>query len=161
MPCNRSWYNRVHHKEHDMSLFDSLVGQVAGALNANGGQAGGLMGVVTQLLTDPQHGGLQGLIQTFEQQGLGQVVASWVGTGQNLPISAEQLSAVLGSEKLQGLAQQVGLDPQALSGQLAQWLPQAVDHLTPQGQLPEAGALQPDALQGALGGLLGKFLGQG
>lgn len=147
-----------------MSLFDSLVGQVAGALNAgggNGGQVGGLMGVVTQLLTDPQHGGLQGLIQTFEQQGLGQVVASWVGTGQNLPISAEQLSAVLGSEKLQGLAQQVGLNPQELTGQLAQWLPQAVDHLTPQGQVPEAGALQPDALQGALGGLLGKFLGQG
>ena len=119
------------------------------------------MGVVTQLLTDPKHGGLQGLIQTFEQQGLGQIVASWVGTGQNLPISVEQLSAVLGSEKLQGLAQQVGLDPQALSGQLAQWLPQAVDHLTPQGQVPAPGALQPDALQGALGGLLGKFLGQG
>lgn len=151
-----------------MSLFDSLVGQVAGALNAgggngngNGGQAGGLMGVVTQLLTDPQHGGLQGLVQTFEQQGLGQVVASWVGTGQNLPISAEQLSAVLGNEKLQGLAQQMGLNPQELSGHLAQLLPQAVDHLTPQGQVPEAGALQPDALQGALGGLLGKFLGQG
>ncbi|MFY9458838.1 MAG: YidB family protein [Aquabacterium commune] len=151
-----------------MSLFDSLVGQVAGPLTAGGGDgdvaggpAGGLMGVVTQLLTDPQHGGLQGLVQTFQQQGLGQVVASWVGTGQNLPISAEQLSAVLGSEKLQGLAQQVGLNPQELSGQLAQWLPQAVDQLTPQGQVPEAGALQPDALQGALGGLLGKFLGQG
>ena len=151
-----------------MSLFDSLVGQVAGALTAGGGDgdvaggpAGGLMGVVTQLLPDPQHGGLQGLVQTFPQQGLGQVVASWVGTGQNLPISAEQLSAVLGSEKLQGLAQQVGLNPQELSGQLAQWLPQAVDQLTPQGQVPEAGALQPDALQGALGGLLGKFLGQG
>jgi uncharacterized protein YidB (DUF937 family) len=149
-----------------MSLFDSLIGQVAGALTSGGasgagGQAGGVVAIVTQLLTDPQRGGLQGLIQAFDQQGLGQVVASWVGTGQNLPVSGEQLSAVLGSDKLQGLAQQFGLNPQELTGQLAQWLPQAVDHLTPQGQLPASEALQPEALQGGLGGLLGKFLGQG
>ena len=147
-----------------MSLFDSLLGQVAGALssgNGQGGQAGGVVAIVAQLLTDPQRGGLQGLVQAFEQQGLGQVVASWVGTGQNLPVSGEQLASVLGNDKLQGLAQQFGLNPQELTGQLAQWLPQAVDHLTPQGQLPAAEALQPDALQGALGGLLGKFLRPG
>lgn len=145
-----------------MSLLDSLVGQVAGALNSgNGPQAGGLMGAVTQLLGDPQHGGLQGLVSAFEQQGLGQVIASWVGHGENLPVSGEQLAAVLGNEKVQGLAQQLGLNPQEVTGQLAQWLPQVVDHLTPQGQLPASGALQPDALQGVLGGLLSKFTGQG
>ncbi len=143
-----------------MGLLDSLVGQVAGSLlGGNNAQAGGLMGVVTQLLTDPQHGGLQGLVSMFEQQGLGQVVASWVGTGQNLPVSADQLASVLGNDKVQAMAQQLGLNPQELSSQLAHLLPQVVDHLTPQGQLPSGGALQPDALQGALGGLLGKLLG--
>ncbi|MEY2842765.1 MAG: hypothetical protein RI920_802, partial [Pseudomonadota bacterium] len=76
-----------------MGLLDSIAGQVLGSLG-NGGAAnsapGGLMDVVGNLLNN-QQGGLSGLISAFEQNGLGNVVASWVGTGQNLPISAEQL----------------------------------------------------------------------
>lgn len=88
-----------------MSLFDSLLGQLAGQLTGAiapgaGTTQRGLMGAVMLLLTDPQHGGLQGLIAQFEQHGLSRVAASWVGTGQNLPVSGEQIAAVLGNGKL-------------------------------------------------------------
>ena len=149
-----------------MSLFDSLLGQLAGQVTGAiapgaGTTQGGLMGAVMQLLTDPQHGGLQGLIAQFEQHGLSQVAASWVGTGQNLPVSGEQIAAVLGNGKLVAMAQQLGLDPQALGGQLAQLLPQVVDHLTPLGEVPAADALQSGLQAGLLpGGALGSLLGQ-
>ena len=78
-----------------MGLLDSIAGQVTGAL---GGQnaAGGAdwMGVISNLINNPQTGGLQGLIQSFQDKGLGGLVSSWVGTGENLPISAEQLTSV-------------------------------------------------------------------
>ncbi|WP_396269187.1 YidB family protein [Ideonella sp.] len=81
-------------------------------------------------------GGLAGLVQQFQQGSLGDVVSSWVSTGQNLPISAEQ----------------TGLSQGDLMGQLSQLLPQVIDQMTPNGQLPTAGA-QPD-----LGSLLGSLL---
>jgi len=136
-----------------MGLLDSIVGQVAGALNQGGNaQAGGLMEIVSGLINNPQTGGLQGLIQSFEQNGLGGVIGSWVGTGQNLPISGEQLQAVLGNEQLQAMAQKLGLPVQDIASHLSQILPQAVDHVTPGGAVP-----QGDALQSALGALGGLF----
>lgn len=134
-----------------MGLFDTIAGQVIGALNQGGTtQQGGLLEVVAGLINNPQTGGIQGLVKAFEQNGLGQVVGSWIGTGQNLPISGEQLQAVLGNEQVQAIAQKLGLSPQDLSGQLSQLLPQVVDKLTPNGALP-----QGDALQSAIGGMLG------
>lgn len=136
-----------------MGLLDSIVGQVAGALGgAAPGQQGGLLEAVTGLINNPQTGGLQGLIQTFEQQGLGQVISSWIGTGQNLPISAEQLQSVLGNEQVQALAQKLGLSPQDITSHLSQLLPQVVDKVTPEGVVP-----QGDALQSAIGMLGGLF----
>jgi uncharacterized protein YidB (DUF937 family) len=146
-----------------MGLLDSVLGGALGALQGQvGGQgaaAGDLMGVVGSLLGGAGGqggaGGLLALVQQFQQGGLGEVVQSWVGSGANLPISAEQLQSVLGGGTLGQLAQQAGLDQGALAGQLAQLLPQVVDKLTPGGQLPEGGA----DLGGLLGGLLGS-LGQ-
>ncbi len=136
-----------------MGLLDSIVGQVAGALGgAAPGQQGGLLEAVTGLINNPQTGGLQGLIQTFEQQGLGQVISSWIGTGQNLPISAEQLQSVLGNEQVQAIAQKLGLSPQDITSHLSQLLPQVVDKVTPEGAVP-----QGDALQSAIGMLGGLF----
>lgn len=139
-----------------MGLLDSIVGQVAGALGGGTGQQqpNGLLEAVTGLLNNPQTGGLQGLIQAFEQQGLGHVIGSWVGTGQNLPISADQLQAVLGNEQLQAMAQKLGLSTQDIAGHLSQLLPQVVDHVTPNGEVPQGDVLQ-SALGNALGGLFG------
>jgi uncharacterized protein YidB (DUF937 family) len=106
--------------------------------------------VVGNLLNN-QQGGLTGLISAFEQNGLGSVVASWVGTGQNLPISAEQLQSVLGNEQVQAIAQQLGFSTQDVSAHLANLLPQVVDKLTPDGSVPEGNAI--GGLMGALKGL--------
>lgn len=136
-----------------MGLLDSIVGQVAGSLGGGAaGQQGGLLEAVTGLINNPQTGGLQGLIQSFEQQGLGHVISSWIGTGQNLPISAEQLQSVLGNEQVQAIAQKLGLSPQDISSHLSQLLPQVVDKVTPDGAVP-----QGDALQSAIGMLGGLF----
>ncbi len=136
-----------------MGLLDSIVGQVAGSLSGAGaGQQGGLLEAVTGLINNPQTGGLQGLIQAFEQQGLGHVISSWISTGQNLPISAEQLQSVLGNEQVQAIAQKLGLSPQDISSHLTQLLPQVVDKVTPDGAVP-----QGDALQSAIGMLGGLF----
>jgi uncharacterized protein YidB (DUF937 family) len=77
--------------------------------------------------------GSKGLVAQFEKQGLGGVVGSWVGTGANQPISADQLHQVLGSDMVTQMAQKFGLNPQDLLQKLAANLPQAVDKLTPGG----------------------------
>ncbi len=135
-----------------MGLFDSVVGALAGGQSGNGNQ---LLDVVMQLINS-QPGGLAGLVQSFQQGGLGEIVNSWVLTGQNLPVSAEQLQSVLGGGKLQDLAAQLGMSPEQAAGGLADLLPQVVDNLTPNGQLPEGGDLLAQGL-GMLqkGGLFG------
>jgi uncharacterized protein YidB (DUF937 family) len=132
-----------------MGLLDGLAGQV---LNSFGGSSSAgnanIVEVIGGLIA--QHpGGLAGLVQSFENGGLGSVVASWVGTGQNLPISADQLQSVLGDERLASIAAALGLSPQEASGHVAQALPQVVDQLTPNGGLPDTSSL--DKLLGSLG----------
>jgi len=136
-----------------MGLFDSIAGQVTGALGG-GNAAGGAdwMGVIGQLIHNPQTGGLQGLVQSFQDKGLGGVVSSWIGTGENLPISAEQLSSVLGQSQLQEMAQKAGLPVEGLTEKLSGLLPQVVDQLTPNGALPEGHLLSQG--MDMLGGLL-------
>ncbi len=125
-----------------MGLLDSVVGALAG------GQSGGdnpLLGIVMQLLNN-QPGGLAGLVQSFQQGGLGDIVNSWVSTGQNLPISAEQLQSIFGSGQLQDIAAQLGVSAEQASGSLADLLPTVVDQLTPNGQLPQGGDLLSQGL---------------
>ena len=86
----------------------------------------------------------------FAQSGLGDVVQSWISSGQNMPVSADQISNVLGKDTLGGLAQRLGLNPGDLAGQLSQMLPQVVDKLTPTGQMPAGGL-------GSVGDLLGQL----
>jgi uncharacterized protein YidB (DUF937 family) len=136
-----------------MGLLDSIAGQVAGAMGAQG-TAGGqdVMGMIGQLINNPQMGGLQGLVQAFHDKGLGAIVSSWVGTGGNLPISAEQITSVLGHGSLQEMAQKVGLPVEGLSAQLSSMLPQVIDKLTPNGSLPDGDLLSKG--MGMLSGLL-------
>ncbi len=134
-----------------MGLFDSVLGAVAGHIQ----QQGGLNQVLGSLLANNSElGGLNGLAEKFNQAGLGNIVSSWIGKGENLPISPEQIASVLGQGTLGNIASQLGLDPAQASGQLAQMLPGLIDKLTPQGTLPQGGLGNPDELMGMLGGLL-------
>jgi uncharacterized protein YidB (DUF937 family) len=136
-----------------MGLLD-LASRIFGALSSSGDQRhAGLIDAIGGLINDQEGGGLQGLVRTFEENGLGREVASWVGQGQNLPSSAEQLEAVLGSGQIRAIADKLGFSPQETSGHLAELLPQVVDKLTPGGQIPESGGLGP--LLGMLKGWTG------
>ena len=110
-----------------MGLFDGLLGGVVGA---------GMVSVVNNLLE--QHGGLQGLISQFQQNGFGETVNTWVGTGPNKAISPDQVHQALGPDLLQQLSAKSGLSVQDLAQKLSQILPQAVDTMTPGGQVPRA-----------------------
>lgn len=133
----------------------AAAGAGAGAaVEAGGGQAELLAGVIGMLGAGGQGGGLSALVQKFQQAGLGDVVASWIASGPNQPISGEQLGQVLGLDALGGVAQQAGMTGQELMAQLAQLLPVLVDALTPDGQLPEAGQLSSGGMEN-----LAKLLG--
>jgi uncharacterized protein YidB (DUF937 family) len=110
-----------------MGLLDGLIGGAVGAE---------MVTVVNGLIE--KHGGIQGLVQQFEQQGLGATVRSWVGTGANQPISPDQVHQALGADTMKDLAAKFGLSSDDLAKKLASILPQAVDHLTPGGTVPNA-----------------------
>src|SRR5215813_13955039 len=81
-------------------------------------------------------GGLGGLLNQFQQSGLGDIMKSWIGTGPNQPVSPNQVGSALGPKIIQVLAQKTGMSEQELTAQLSQILPGAVDKLTPNGRLP-------------------------
>lgn len=137
-----------------MGLLDQVIGGALNSLGGGGGN-GGLADAVLQLINSPQVGGLPGLVQAFQNGGLGDIVDSWVGTGQNLPVSPEQLQAALGTDSFGAIASQLGVSREQAGGQLAELLPQMVDLLTPGGQLPR----NDDLLAQGLEALKGRFLG--
>ena len=95
-----------------------------------GGQQGGGM------QSSPTGGGLQGLLSSFQQAGLGHIAQSWVGNGPNQPVSPDQLQSVFGQHRVQSMASQAGMAPQDFLSQLSQHLPAAVDGMTPNGTVP-------------------------
>ena len=123
-----------------MGFFDDLVGKVTGAIKGPEGQ-GGLVEGVLGLLTNQETGGLGGLMQSFNQQGLGDIISSWVGTGNNAPITSEQVQEVLGSDVIRQLAEKSGVSIDAAKAQLAELLPSLIDKVTPDGKIPEGGLL--------------------
>ncbi len=140
-----------------MGMFGNILGAVLGNMGQQGGAAGALASVAGSLLAnDGDQGGLGGLVGKFEQAGLGNVVSSWIGNGQNLPISADQLQSVLGSDAVSGIAAKLGINPADAMGQLSTMLPGLVDKLTPNGAAPAGGLGNMGDLAGMLGGLLVK-----
>jgi uncharacterized protein YidB (DUF937 family) len=143
-----------------MGLLDGALGALLGGGNAPNATAASspLAQVLGGLIQ--QSGGLSGLISQLSKAGLATQVASWVGTGQNMAVSGQQITAVLGSGQLAQIAKQLGVDPNQAGGVLAQVLPHVVDHLTPTGQVTPAaaGTPQPDVLAGALSALAGRLL---
>jgi uncharacterized protein YidB (DUF937 family) len=92
--------------------------------------------VLGEVLGKGGQGGLSAIVAKLEQAGLGDQVRSWIGNGQNLPITAEQLQQVLGSETVKALAARFNIPIDQLAQILAQQLPAAVDHASPNGKLP-------------------------
>jgi uncharacterized protein YidB (DUF937 family) len=127
-----------------MGLLDSILSGMAGQSTGGGQAANPLLQIVLQMLTSSgqsggQGSGLSALIEQFQRAGLGPEMNSWISTGQNLPISPEQLMQVFGQGQMQQMAATSGLDPGQLSGGLADMLPQMIDQLTPGGQVPATG----------------------
>jgi uncharacterized protein YidB (DUF937 family) len=139
-----------------MGLLDSILGSAFGQGGQNGASgtnpgAAALMQLAMQLLAggNSPHGGggLMALIQQFQQAGMGQHVDSWVGTGNNMPISPDQLMQVFGRGRMEQMAASAGMPMDQVSSGLSDLLPQLIDHVTPEGQVPDQG------LDGALADL--------
>lgn len=139
-----------------MGLLDGLLGQILGKSGQQAaGQGDQLSALVGQLIQD--HGGVAGLVEKFSQSGLADLANSWVGKGANLPLQADQVTAALDSGALGELAGRFGMSSEQASKALAAFLPQAIDHLTPDGALPAAGqTASMDSVVSMLGGLLNK-----
>ena len=110
-----------------MGMFDGVVGGMMGAA---------MMAMAQRAIEE--HGGVQGILNQFEQSGLGHIAQSWVGNGPNQPITADQIEQVLGSDKIQAIAAKTGLPIDQLKQKLAEILPAAVDQMTPNGAVPAA-----------------------
>ncbi len=108
-----------------MGLLDGLLGGTIGAA---------LVTAANDLIE--KNGGIGGLAQKFQQQGLAPIIQSWISTGENQPIAPEQVQHAVGSDLLQELAAKAGLTSEELSKKLAEFLPTAIDKLTPSGKLP-------------------------
>ena len=139
-----------------MGLLDSILSATSGNPQQAGGQAQGqtMLSSVLGLIQHSNVGGLQGLMQKFESAGLGHLVSGWVSKGPNPPATGDQVQSALGEEQIQQYAQQTGQSPQQAKDTLAQLLPHVVDHLTPDGNVPQQGI----DWSSALGALKSKFL---
>jgi uncharacterized protein YidB (DUF937 family) len=141
-----------------MGLLDGLIGDVLGSMlsgNQESGQGqdplGSVLGrlgrgnqaqsgnLLLQLALSmlQQNGGLEGILGKFRESGLSQQAGSWVGTGQNMNISADQFQQVFGSSTISDLASRLGISEQEAGSEMAQLLPEVINRLTPEGQLPE------------------------
>jgi uncharacterized protein YidB (DUF937 family) len=151
-----------------MGLLDSVLGGMLGGGQQQQGGAGALINIVAGMLANQGGagaaagggggaagglGGLAGLAEQFQRGGMGDVMSSWIGKGENLPIGADQLGDVLGGDLLGKLTQQTGMGQGDLLGQLSQLLPQIVDKATPGGAIPAGGLGDIGAILGKLGGL--------
>ncbi len=149
-----------------MSILGTLAGALEGAAHPNPASAGSpatagpftgstagalvLSQIVSMLQSRP--GGLAGVLQSFQQSGLGHLVESWIGPGANLPVSPDQLRTTLGTNWISQITQATGLSAAEVEQHLSQLLPQVVDQLSPNGQLPQTD------LGAELGALAQRFL---
>lgn len=151
-----------------MGLLDGILKQMTGGQGSEGG-LGGLMAVaaknpqiisaVAGLLSTRDSsiggsGGLGGLVGAFQKKGLGDMMSAWVSTGPNPPISAAQVTDVLGNETVTQFAKKSGVPAAEAGSLLAGLLPSVIDKLTPDGKMPDT-----NALEGTLGSLLSGFMG--
>ena len=142
-----------------MGLLDSLLGmatgQGSGAAAAQPPVHRGLLDFAMGMIANRSTGGLGGLLGKFQNAGLGSQVASWVGNGPNQPVSADQVHSALGADQIAQLAQKFGIPPEQVAEHLAQILPELVNHVTPNGQVPADHGM----IESAIALLKGKLMG--
>jgi uncharacterized protein YidB (DUF937 family) len=124
-----------------MGLLDDVLGMAGMGNAAQSQQHAGALSMILNYINSPEVGGIAGLQRMFQEKGLGNVISSWISTGQNLPISADQLQNVLQGGTLQNMASKSGMDLSQLSSVFSQLMPHAVDQMTPNGQIPDSEAL--------------------
>jgi uncharacterized protein YidB (DUF937 family) len=153
-----------------MSMLQTILGQLAGTgvgqqvrqadqpqqVPQQVQQQHNLLETIATLINHPQVGGIAGLAALFQKQGLGNIIAGWIGKGPNPPVGSDQVEQVLGSQQVAAIARKLGMDPTQASAHIAAVLPHAVDHLTPEGTIPPEGSLNT---QDIIAALKKKFLG--
>ena len=107
-----------------MGLLDGILGGAIGAALAT---------TINSLIE--KHGGVKGLVDELEQKGLGPATKSWIGMGENQPVSPAQVNDALGANTLKDLAAKAGMSSEELAAKLSEYLPKAIDKLTPQGKI--------------------------
>ena len=129
-----------------MSILESVLGSLMGG-NTASSPVGGILssllgggGAQQQQQGGPMSGGLGGLMSQFQNAGLGHIASSWMGNGPNQQVSPDQLQQVFGQQQVNQWAQQSNMQPHDLLSQLSQFLPHAVDQMTPNGQAPQGDA---------------------
>jgi uncharacterized protein YidB (DUF937 family) len=142
-----------------MGLLDNVMGKLGGK---NGGESGGSgeggdggLQALTKLLS--ANGGVPGLMAKLSSNGLGRQVHSWVGTGENKPVSGTQVAQALDTDSLNKMAQETGTTPAKASEAVAQVLPEVVNKATPDGQVPKQG---DDPLSKGVDAIKGMFAHQ-
>ena len=126
-----------------MGFLNNLASSALG--NIGGGKGALVMAIVQMVQNQP--GGVQGLLQSFQQQGLGNAVQSWISNGENQSVSPEQVTQALGHDQVQQVADQAGISHEEASSGIASLLPQIVDKLTPNGEMPQSNNLMGEGLQ--------------
>jgi uncharacterized protein YidB (DUF937 family) len=135
------------------------LSKLSQGLGGSGTAGPALAGLATGI---EEEGGLDALLGKLRDGGLGPQVDSWIGGGSNEPIDPQRLGAALGDDEVQRLSAKSGLDIGMLLPLLAAFLPQIIDMLTPDGDVPEGGLAQGTGGGGPdLGGLLGGLIGRG
>jgi uncharacterized protein YidB (DUF937 family) len=124
-----------------MGFIDEIK-QAAGSKLPGGSAQGGLMDQVLGLVNSPEIGGFAGLVEKFKSKGLGDAISSWIGPGENKPVSGEAITDTLGSDRVQEIAGKLGVSESEASNGLAALLPRVIDKLTPDGRVPEGGLLE-------------------
>ncbi len=138
-----------------MALFDSLINEASEKFGL-GGKAAPLLSSLLAMITSEESGGMTGFLSRFRTAGLGDLVSSWIGGGENKALSTGQLESALGSDLLSTLASKAGLSTASASPALAFLIPGIIDKLSPHGMIPTS---LPESISGYLTGALGALTG--